>query len=150
MRRFPHDDRRGLRQVRLRREEQNRQVTSIHHMATQCPALFNQPAKVGIEFRCPPRNIDCRNIGLSERAYALLCRFAGHVFCPVRPRIDMTVPAGLIAELADIDLKDRDPGSAKRKQTDAIELCFERKAACGLPKHPQLLGGRGKRVMLSQ
>jgi hypothetical protein len=37
------------------------------------------------------------------------------VFGPVRPRIDMAVPAGLIAEFADIDLKDCDSGGAKRE-----------------------------------
>ena len=98
-------------------------------MATQCPALFNQPAKIGVEFRCATRDIDRRNIGLSECADALLCRFTGHVFGPVRPRIDMAVPTDLIAEFADIDLKDRDPGGAKREQADSIELCLEGWAA---------------------
>ena len=102
-------------QVRLGREEQHRQVTSIHHVATQCPALFNQPAKIGVEFRCSTRDIDRRNIGLSESADALLCRFAGHAFGAVRSCIDMTMSACLIAELADIDLKDCDPGGAKRE-----------------------------------
>jgi hypothetical protein len=56
---------------------------------------------------------------------ALLCRFTGHVFGPVRPRIDMAVPADLIAQFADIDLKDRDSGGAKREQADSIELRLE-------------------------
>ena len=72
------------------------------------------------------------------------------LFSPVRPRIDMTVPAGLIAELADIDLKDRDPGGTKRKQADVIELRLEGGAARGLPEHLQLLRGGGEGVMLSQ
>jgi hypothetical protein len=62
----------------------------------------------------------------------------------------MTVPAGLIAELADIDLKHCDPGSTKRKQADVIELRFKGEAACDLPKQLQLLRGGGERVMLSQ
>jgi hypothetical protein len=60
------------------------------------------------------------------------------------------MPAGLIAELADIDLKNCDPGGAERKQADAIELCFEGEAACDLPKQLQLLRRGGERVMLSQ
>ncbi len=121
-------------QVRLGRKQQDRQVTAIHHMATQCPALFNQPTKIGVEFRRSACDIDGLNIRLGESANALLRRFAGHVFRPVRPRIDMAVPAGLIAELADIDLKHCDPGSAKRKQADVIELRVKGKAACDLPE----------------
>jgi hypothetical protein len=41
-------------QVRLGGQEQHGQVASIHHVATQCPALFDQPAKIWIELRCPP------------------------------------------------------------------------------------------------
>jgi hypothetical protein len=104
-------------------------------MATQCPALFNQPAKIGVEFRCATRDIDRRNIGLSESADALLRRVTGHLFGPVRSRIDMAVPAGLIAELADIDLKDRDVGGVKREQADSIELCLEGWAARGPPEY---------------
>lgn len=62
----------------------------------------------------------------------------------------MTVPAGLIAELADIDLKDGDSGGAKRKQADSIELRLEGWAARDPPKHLQLLRGGSKGIMLSQ
>lgn len=37
----------------------------------------------------------------------------------------MTVPTGLIAEFADIDLKDCNPGGAQREQADVIELRLE-------------------------
>ena len=119
-------------------------------MATQCPALFNQPAKVGVEFRCAARDIDCRNIGPSESADALLRRLAGHALCTIRSRIDVTMSACLIAELADIDLKDGDPGGVKREQADVIELRLEGEAARGPPEHLQLLRGGGERVLLSQ
>ena len=119
-------------------------------MATQCPALFNQPAKVGVEFRCSTRDIDRWNIGLSESPYALLCRFSGHAFGSVRPCIDVTVTTGLIAEFADIDLKDGDPGGAKRQQADVIELHLEGEAARCPPEHLQLLRWGGEGVMLSQ
>jgi hypothetical protein len=39
--------------------------------------------------------------------------------------------ACLIAELADIDLKDGDPGGAKWKQSDVIELRLEGEATRG-------------------
>jgi hypothetical protein len=119
-------------------------------MATECPALFNQPAKTGVEFRCATRDIDRRNIGLSERADALFRRFSGHAFGAVRSRIDVTVAAGLIAELADIDLKDCDPGGAKRKQADSIELRLEEGVARCSPEHLQLLRWGGEGVLLSK
>jgi hypothetical protein len=108
-------------------------------VATKGAALFDQPAKVLVEFRRSPRDIDCRNISLSESPNALLCRFSGHAFGAIRSRIDMTVAAGLIAEFADIDLKDCDPRGAKRKEADAIELCFEWGAARCLSEQLQLL-----------
>jgi hypothetical protein len=137
-------------QVRLGREEQHRQVTSIHHVATQCPALLDEPTKVRVQFRGSTRDIDRRNIGLSESPDALLCRFSGHAFGSVRSRIDMTVPTSLIAEFAHIDLKDRDPGGAKRKQADLIELRLEGGAARCTPENLQLFRRGGEGVMLSQ
>jgi len=139
-----------LRQVRLGWEEQDRRVTSIHHMSTKGSALFDQPAKVGVKFRSPTRDIDCRNISFLEGLDALLCRFSGHTFGPIGPGIDMAVPAGLIAELADIDLKDCDSCGAKGGQADPIELSLERRPARCLPKHLQLLRRGGKGVLSSQ
>jgi hypothetical protein len=47
--------------------------------------------------------------------------------------------ACLIAELADIDLKDCDPGGAQREQADVIELRLEGGAARCPPEHLQLV-----------
>jgi hypothetical protein len=62
----------------------------------------------------------------------------------------MTVPAGLIAELADIDLKDGDPSGAKREQADSIQLRLKGRAARGPPEQLQLLRCGGESVMLSK
>ena len=62
----------------------------------------------------------------------------------------MTVPTGLIAELADIDLKDCDPGGAKWEQADVIELRFEGGVVRCPPEHLQLLRWGGEWVMLSK
>ena len=137
-------------QVCLGRKEQHRQVTAIHHMAIQCPALFDQPTKIGVEFWRSTRDIDRRNIGLSERAGAVLSCFAGHALGAIRPRIDMTMSAYLIAELANIDLKDGNPGGAKREQPNAIELCLERRVARCPPEYLQLLRWGGEGILLSQ
>jgi len=62
----------------------------------------------------------------------------------------MTVTTGLIAELADIDLKDRNSGGAKREQANSIKLCLEGGAARCPPEHFQLLRWGGEGVVLSQ
>jgi hypothetical protein len=51
----------------------------------------------------------------------------------------MTVTAGLIAELADIDLKDGDPSGTKREQADVIELRVEGRGAHRPLENLQLL-----------
>ena len=62
----------------------------------------------------------------------------------------MAVTASLIAELANIDLKDGDPGRAKRELADAIELRFEGGVPRGPLEHLQLLRWGGEGVLLSQ
>jgi hypothetical protein len=57
--------------------------------------------------------------------------------------------ACLVAELADIDLKDGDPGGTKREQADVIELRLEGRATRGPPEHFQLLSGRGEGALLA-
>jgi hypothetical protein len=56
----------------------------------------------------------------------VLCRFFGHLLRPVQPCIDVAVPAGLITEFADVDLKNGDTGGMQRAESDSIELCFKR------------------------
>jgi hypothetical protein len=57
--------------------------------------------------------------------------------------------ACLVAELADIDLKDRDPGSAKREQADVVELRLERRTTRGSREHLQLFRWGCEGVLLS-
>jgi hypothetical protein len=130
-----------LAQIGLGWEQQHGEVAPIQNMAIEGMSLLDEPAKIGIQLRCSTRDIDRRNIGLSESSDALFCRFSGHAFSAVRSRIDMTVPTGLIAEFADIDLKDCDPGGAKREQADVVELRLEGGAARYPPENLQLLRG---------
>ena len=58
--------------------------------------------------------------------------------------------ASLIAELANIDLKDGDSGRAKREQADVIELRLEGEATRCPPEHFQLFCWRCEGVLLSQ
>ena len=58
--------------------------------------------------------------------------------------------ACLIAELADIDLKDGDPSRVKREQADVVELRLEGGAARGPSEYLQLLHWGGEGVLLPQ
>jgi hypothetical protein len=62
----------------------------------------------------------------------------------------VTMSACLIAELADIDLKDCDSGGAKREQADVIESGLEGGVARCPPEHLQLLLWGGEGVLLSK
>jgi hypothetical protein len=57
---------------------------------------------------------------------------------------------GLIAEFADINLKDGDPGGAKREQSDAIELRLKGRIGRCPSKHLQLFRWGGEGMMLSK
>ncbi|HEU0006566.1 MAG TPA: hypothetical protein VFS12_11300 [Terriglobia bacterium] len=57
---------------------------------------------------------------------------------------------GLIAELADIDLKDGDPSGAKGEQANSAQLRLEGRATCHSSEQFQLLHCGSKTVMLSK
>jgi hypothetical protein len=62
----------------------------------------------------------------------------------------MAMSTGLIAELADIDLKDGDPSGEKREQADSIQLCLKGRAGRGSLEQLQLFRCGGESVMLSK
>ena len=62
----------------------------------------------------------------------------------------MAVTAGLVAELADIDLEDRNSRGMERFQACLIQLRFEREASTGLCQQLELLGRGGEGIMSSQ
>src|SRR5215475_15551214 len=85
-------------------------------MAVQGPGLFYEPPKVRIELWGPTGDIDGRNIALCQRPDAQLSRLACHLFPTLRPRIDVAMPTGLVAQLPHIDLQDRDASGMQRCQ----------------------------------
>jgi len=43
-----------LREIALRRQQQDREIRSVYHVAAKRAALFHQPAKVGFSSGAPP------------------------------------------------------------------------------------------------
>jgi hypothetical protein len=74
---------------------------------------------VRIEFWRASGDVDSGDSSLSENLDAEFGDLSGHDLAAVGTGIDVAVPAGLIAEFADVDLKDGDAGCAKR-----LEPCF--------------------------
>jgi hypothetical protein len=62
----------------------------------------------------------------------------------------MAMAAGLIAELADVDLKDGDSSGTKREQANPIELRLKGWRTRDGPKKLQLFCRRGEGAQLSQ
>jgi hypothetical protein len=60
------------------------------------------------------------------------------------------VPAGLIAEFADIDLKNGDPCRVKRKQTRLAKSRLERRTRPRFGETPELFGRGSERIIALQ
>jgi hypothetical protein len=111
-----------LRQVRKARCNQNGEIAAIDHAFAYGPRSANQLAKPGMHLRGATRDIERlnRRIGF-ENSQASLDYLFSHPLAAVWSRIDMTMPAGLIADFADIDLQDFDFGSAGRLQSTLLQ-----------------------------
>ena len=70
------------------------------------PGLFNQVTEMGIHFGSAAGQIECLNAGTIHQADQGFRRFPSHVLtCLGRTRLDMTMDASEIAQLAKIDLE---------------------------------------------
>jgi hypothetical protein len=65
---------------------------------------------MGVELRRASRDVHGRDLGLSQRPNTELGRLSGHGFTALGTGIHMTVTAGLVAQLSDVDLKHGDAG----------------------------------------
>src|SRR5918912_4104322 len=97
-----------LRQVTLWREFQHRQIAAVGHMATARTALRDEPSEVRIQLRRATRNVHSGNRRPVQRVEAQRHRLSRHDLSSIRSGIDVAMTAGLITELADIDLEDSD------------------------------------------
>ena len=91
-------------------------------------------------------------VGMSVRAKAAMhCSAVSLVMRSVRsgPASHMAVATGLVAELAHIDLEDRDAGRLQRRQATVPELFLKCPARPDLCEHFQLFGRSGKRFVLA-
>src|SRR4029078_11225549 len=128
-------------QVGLRRQQQHGKVAPVHDMTLQSARLFDQPTEVGIKLRCASSDIERWNVGLCQGLKAELRRYARHAFRPVRTRIDVAMPADLIAELSNVDLKDSNAGRPKWMETGPVHRHLKCRAGPGGLQDMELLSG---------
>src|SRR5579883_621148 len=99
-----------LGEVAAARGLDHREVAAIDDVAAERARLLDEPAKVRVQFRGAAGDVDNRNRSARQRGDTKLHRLARHLLAAIGARVDVTVFAGLVAELADVDLKDFDLG----------------------------------------
>src|SRR5258705_13197938 len=92
-------------QVLLTSFEDYREIVAHDNVRAHAACLNHQPPKRGIELGSAARNVQCRNAKPLNRIDNSLSSFSRHDFCSLRTCVDVAMLAGLITELADIDLK---------------------------------------------
>jgi hypothetical protein len=114
-------------EVRLPGQEQNREVAAVDDVAAKRAQLFDEPAEIWVEFGSATGDVHDGYVRFREGLDASFGGFARHDFAAGRAGIHMTVAAGLIAELADVDLEDGDACGRQREEASLGELFLERR-----------------------
>ena len=115
-----------LRKLSVRSGFQDGQVAAIDDMPTERGALLDQPSKAGVELRGTASDVHDGDSETPEHVHTLLGCLPRHDLGAVGSSIDVAVPTRLIAELADVDLKDLDRRGPQRPQSLRTERVSER------------------------
>jgi hypothetical protein len=99
-----------LRQVLEPRGEEDGQVTPVDDLSAQRAGLLDQPAEVWVQLRRAAGDVHGGDVGHRQCVEAELHRLAGHDLGAVRPGVHVAVPAGLVAQLADVHLQHLNAG----------------------------------------
>ncbi len=113
-------------------------------MFAQLACGLDQPTKVGVHLRSAAGDIHGLHRGQARQSIDTLVGGLGaHDFGARRRGVDVAVPAGLIAELANVDLKDGEPGAANLRRAGGQAHPFG-KIRSDLSEGAKLVG-RGQR-----
>ena len=140
-----------LRQIGKAARHQNGQVTPVDDMLSSPDALIHQIPEMRIQFRRAARQIDRVGAGQVNGPETGVHRLPVHVLLrSVRPRIDMAMPAGHVAQFAHIDLENvqlhRRQTPPPRNRQILVEIPRFRRACVDFDRvqHAQLLFRPGK------
>ena len=82
-------------------------------MEAAAAALFDNAPEMGVEFGRASGDIDrCDGAAAIENGQKAIDGGGGHALRALRPGLDVTVVAGLIADFSNVDLQSRDLGFA--------------------------------------
>ena len=101
-------------------------------------ACATNQRKSGIQFRGTAGDVHGGNVGALQRHQAPLHGLASHYLAPVRTGVDVAVLAGLVAELAYVDLEDGDPGGGQWGQAGTCQGRLKRLEPIRRVENPQL------------
>ena len=98
-------------QVRAARHQEDREVAPIDHVLAAFDASVDQVAKVRVQLRRPACDVHRAGGGVVQGRQAEVDGLPVHVLRdPVRTGVDVAVPAGHVAEPAEVDLEDLQGG----------------------------------------
>ena len=104
-----------LGQVFLAGLKQDGQITAVQHMPAVLAVLLNQKAEGRIQLGRAAGQINRSGLGRTDEFEGQCGCLWGHDFGPFRTGIHMTVEAGLVAQLAQVDLNGLQIDPFKRK-----------------------------------
>src|SRR5436309_9489151 len=122
-------------------------MTPIRPVTAEASRLFDQPSEIRVYFRSSSGDVHGRYVGLCQSLNTGLSRLARHDLEAIRACVYVTVPAGLIAELADVDLKNGDAGGIERVQAGRAHALFKPGTSLGACQNAKLFSSRGERVL---
>ena len=103
------------------------QVAAVEHSQPELAGRYDQSSKLGVELWGAPGEVDDFEVGMGRHQLEdAVCCLGGHLFCALGACVDMTVMAGLVAQLPDIDLEPGHFLSRERVESVGVEMTSER------------------------
>ncbi len=132
--------RQEVRQIRMTRHLQNRQVATIDHVRAVGASALDEPAELRVQLGRAAGDVELGNAPELEHAKAGVDDVGWHDLRAVRSRIHVAVAARLVAQLADVDLQRPDAGGPQRIQIAALQRLLEALSKGHLLQRLALLG----------
>ena len=101
------------------------EIAPVDDPAAEGGAGRDDAGEIRMQLRRAAGDVERGDGTLDEHPEARVDDVRRHRLGTVRPRVDMTVPAGLIALLADVDLEHVDPGGDEREEPGPVERGLE-------------------------
>ena len=117
-------------------------------MLAHSPRALDQVSKIWMQLWRSSGDVDSGYVRRVQDLEAFLEDITRHNFGAVGSGVDVTMAAGLIALLADVDLEDIDTGGAERIEARLCEGCLERPREWNGGEGRPLLGAGGQRRVL--